>query len=142
MDLTAVRDGLVDAVSGIAGLTVSASIPKSVFEPHFYVGPISVDFDRAMGRGMDELTVDCRLLVSLADDITGATTLDAFMAGSGSQSIKAALEAARGAPGSPALAGACDDFHVMRIEGYGIYQHGATDYLGARFIVRVIGDGA
>lgn len=141
MDIAAVRAGLAAAAATITGLTTYAYVPDSVTEPCFYPGGYEVDFDRAFVRGLDEVNFTCYILVSRADDATGQARLDAFLKGSGATSLKAALEAARGAPGQLALSGAADDLHVTRVEGYGQYTIGDTVYYGAKLLVTVIGSG-
>lgn len=142
MDIALVRTRLAEAVSTITGLKTFSYVPDSMPEPAFMVGEVEIEFDRTFGRGQDEMTVTCRVLVSRADDRSGQSKLDGYLAGSGLLSIKAALEAARGAPGSPALGGACDDFRVERVLGYQVYTVGDARYYGADFIVRVIGSGS
>jgi hypothetical protein len=84
---------------------------------------------------MDEITVSCRLLVSRATDWAGQAQLDAYLIGSGTNSIKAALESDR------TLGGKCDDSNVTRISGYHQYEVGSTYYYGAEISVHVIGSG-
>lgn len=141
MDLEAVCTGLADAATAIDGLTCLDYVPDSVTTPCFYTGEVEVDYDKAFARGLDIVTVTCRLLVSRADDRSGQAELKQFMAGSGPRSVKEALEAARGAPGEAALGGACDDLHVQRMQGHRQYTVGDTAYYGAEWVVRVIGSG-
>jgi hypothetical protein len=137
-----IREGLADAVrSAIPSLNCFGYVPDAVPEPCFYAGEVEVDFDRAFGRGMDEIRVTCRLLVSRADDRAGQAALDRYLAGSGPLSVKAALVAARGAPGEAALGGLCDDLHLMRVQAYRMYQVGEIQFFGAELIVRIIGEG-
>ena len=58
-----------------------------------------------------------------------------FLRPSGPGSIKAALEADR------TLGGLVDALVVAKRFGYGVYDVGGIDYLGARFTVRVWGRG-
>lgn len=142
MDVGPIRDALADAVRvAVPTLNCFGYCPDSVPEPCFYVGEVEIDFDKTFGRGMDELRVTCRLLVSRADDRAGQAALDTYLAGSGATSIKAALVAARGAPGVAALGGLCDDLHLVRVQGYRMYQVGEVQFYGAEMIVRIIGEG-
>lgn len=141
MNILLVRQRLAAAAATITGLECLPYVPWQVPEPCFFVGEVDVQFDQAMNRGLDRATVICRLLVSKADDLSGQALLDGYLAGAGATSVKAALEAARGAPGVAALSGACDDFRVTSIRGYGLFTHGANTYLGAEFVVDVIGSG-
>lgn len=142
MEPGAIREALAEAVgSAITSINAFGYCPDSVPEPCFYAGEVEIDFDRAFQRGMDELRITCRLLVSRADDRSGQAALDRYLAGSGPDSVKAAIEAARGAPGQPALGGLCDDLHLMRVQGYRMYQVGEVQFYGAELIVRIIGEG-
>lgn len=142
MEPGAIREALAAAVRDVQpALNCFGYCPDSVPEPCFYAGEVEVDFDRAFGRGMDEMRVTCRLLVSRADDRSGQAALDMYLTGSGPTSVKAAIEAARGAPGEAALGGLCDDLHVVRVQGYRMYQVGEVQFYGAELIVRLIGEG-
>ncbi|WP_432135150.1 hypothetical protein [Streptomyces sp. bgisy154] len=148
MDIYSVRTGLADAAravtmpSGIAKLTATPYAPDSVNAPHFYVGDYTINFDRVMRRGLDEVEFTCAVVVSRSDDLSGQKVLDGLLSGAGAGSLKAALEAARGAPGEFALGGAADDLHVMRMQSYRFYEIAGIQYLGAELVVKVIGDGS
>lgn len=135
MDIALVRQGLADNANAIEDLRCFGYIPDSVAPPAFFVGEVEITFDRTFGRGLDELSIRCRLLVSAADDRAGQKALDRYLAGSGDWSVKEALESER------TLDGQCDDLHVMRVIGYGKYDLNDVPYLGAEFLVRVIGEG-
>lgn len=135
MDISLVRERLASAADTITGLTCTGFVPDSVSEPHFYTAETDVTYDRTFGGDMD-LQVTCRVLVSRSDDRASQKLLDGYLKGSGAVSLKAALE------DDPTLAGACDDLHVVRVQGYRWYEHGTSQYVGAELIVRVIGDGS
>lgn len=142
MDVAAIRAAVPAAVgTAIPELTCLPYLPDAVPEPCFYAGEVEIDFDRTYQRGMDEIELTCRLLVSRGDDLAGQARLDSYMAGSGPLSVKAALDAARGAPGQAALGGLADDIHLRRVQGHRLYQVGNVMYYGAEFIVRIIGRG-
>ncbi|MEV6790901.1 hypothetical protein AB0M87_02645 [Streptomyces sp. NPDC051320] len=147
MQISLVRDAIADAATavvlpaGIGKLTCSGFTPDSVVAPHFFVAEYTQDFDKAMRRALDELEFTCRVLVSRADDRASQRVLDGMLSGSGSASLKVAIEAARGAPGEFALGGLAHDLHVMRMQGYRWYEHEGAQYVGAELIVKVIGDG-
>lgn len=152
MDLARIRQGIADAVKAVGldaqglKLTCTPYVPDSVTVPAFYVSGVdeityATTFG-APGAGLADLTLQCTVLVSRASDRDGQAALDAYLSTSTGQSIYAAIEAARGAPGAPALAGACDDLHVTGASGYGQYTVGDGVYYGARFQVHVIGSGA
>lgn len=147
MQLSAIREAIAAAArtavlpAGLPKLTCSGYTPDSVVAPHFFAGEYDLDFDKAMGRALDEVELTCRVLVGRADDASAQRTLDALLSGSGPASLKTCIEAARGAPGEAALGGLCDDFHIKRIQGYRWYEHASTQYVGAELIIRIIGDG-
>jgi hypothetical protein len=148
MQISAVREALADAAraavlpDGLPKLTCSGYVPDAVIAPHFFVAEYEQDFDKAMARGLDELVFTARVLVSRADDQSAQRLLDSMLSGSGPASLKAALEAARGAPGEYALGGLAHDLHVMRVQGYRWYEHAGSTYVGAELMIKVIGEGA
>lgn len=142
MDVGAIREAVPAAVgAAIPSLNCLGYLPDAIPEPCFYSGEVEIDFDRAFGRGLDEIELTCRLLVARSDDLSGQARLDSYMAGSGPLSVKAAIDAARGAPGEAALGGLCDDLHLRRVQGHRLYQVGNVMYYGAEFIIRIIGKG-
>ncbi|WP_406420903.1 hypothetical protein [Streptomyces sp. NBC_00842] len=146
MQMSAVRDAIADAARAVvlpaaAKLTATGYTPDSVTEPHFFCGEYSIEFDKAMGRGLDTAELTCRVLVGLADDEAAQRLLDAMLSGSGPASLKQAVEAARGAPGEYALGGLAHDLHVMRVQGYRWYEHQGNQYIGAEIIIKIIGEG-
>ncbi|MFJ8743422.1 hypothetical protein ACIRL2_29105 [Embleya sp. NPDC127516] len=148
MQISAVRAAIATAARAvvlpkIAGhLTCSGFTPDAVIEPHFFVGEYNITYDKAFGRGQDEVEFTARVLVGRADDRTAQAHLDAMLSGGGPASLKQAIEAARGAPGEAALGGLADDLHVVRVAGYRWYEHAGTQYVGAELTIRVIGDGS
>lgn len=142
MDLAVVRKELADAMVTIRPrLNRYPRVPGAPTVPCAYVVPESCRYDRAMARGLDEIRFTVRVLSSRADDEAGQDLLDSYLAGSGQSSIKAAIEAARGAPGQLALNGACHDLRVEGWSNYTMFEHAGVQYLGAELSVLVIGQG-
>ncbi|WP_329426833.1 hypothetical protein OG339_42240 [Streptosporangium sp. NBC_01495] len=142
MDLGDIKVVLAAAVRAeVPSLACFGYVPDSIPEPCFFVGEAEIEFDKTFGRGLDEVTLTCRLLVSRSDDRSGQAALDRYLSGSGPRSIKRAIETARGAPGEHALGGLADDLHLMRVQAYRMYQVGEHNYYGAELMVRVIGEG-
>jgi hypothetical protein len=147
VQISPIRDAIADAArtvtlpAGIGKLTATGYVPDSIAEPCFFVAEVEVTYDRAMGRGMDELVFTCRVLVGRQDDRTSQRVLDGLLSGSGPASLKQAIEAARGAPGQAALGGLADDLHLQRVQGYRWYEHAGTTYVGAELIIKAIGPG-
>ncbi|MFG2699533.1 hypothetical protein [Streptomyces sp. NPDC048386] len=147
MQISDVRAAIATAASavvlpdGIGKLTCTGYTPDSIVAPHFFVAEYTQDYDKAFGRSKDELEFTSRVLVSRSDDQASQRILDAMLSGSGTASLKVAIEAARGAPGEYALGGLADDLHVTRVQGYRWYEHEGAQYVGAELIIRVIGNG-
>ncbi len=147
MQISAIRDAIADAAravvlpAGIGKLVCTGYVPDAVTTPCFFVGEVDITFDKTMGRGTDELMVTCRVLAGRADDRSAQRILDALLSGAGTASLKAAIEAARGAPGQMALGGLADDLHLQRVQGYRWYEHAGSSYVGAELAIRVIGPG-
>jgi hypothetical protein len=139
MDISAVAQGMADAVSGLVSdgevLTGFRYMPDSVPVPAFVQGDVEIDFDRTFGRGMDELVFRPVLLVGRADDMAAQDRLNAFLSGGGPSALKAALEA------DGTLGGVCDDLHVRRVTGRRQYTVGEATYVGAELEILVIGTG-
>ena len=148
MQISQVRDAIADAArvvvlpAGIGKLTCTGYVPDSIVAPCFFVGEVEVNYDKAMGRKLDELLFTCRVLAGRADDRSAQRILDALLSGAGPASLKQAIEAARGAPGEMALGGLADDLHLQRVQGYRWYEHQGSSFVGAERAIKVIGDGS
>lgn len=148
MQISPIREAIAAATravvlpDGIAKLTCTGYVPDSIVAPHFFVAEYEQDFDRAMGRGLDELTFTSRVLVSRTDDQFAQRILDGMLCGSGPASLKEVIELARGGPGEYALGGLAHDLHVTRVQGYRWYEHAGATYVGAELAIKVIGEGS
>ncbi|WP_075662209.1 hypothetical protein [Streptomyces acidiscabies] len=148
MQISAVREALAEAAravvlpDGVPKLTCSGYVPDAANAPHFFVAEWEQDFDKAMGRGLDEVVFTTRVLVARGDDQSSQRLLDSMLSGSGPASLKAAIEAARGGPGEYALGGLAHDLHVTRVQGYRWYEHAGSTYVGAELMIKVIGEGS
>lgn len=147
MDMYAIRAAVADAArtvvlpAGIPKLTAHGYTPDSIVAPCFFTAEYDVTFDKAMGRALDEVELTCRVLVSRTDDASAQRLLDYLLSGSGPASLKAAMVAARGAPGEYALGGLAHDLHLKRVQGYRWYEHQGTQYVGAELVITIIGEG-
>jgi len=148
MQISAVRKAIAEAAravvlpDGVPKLTCSSYVPDAANAPHFFVAEWEQDFDKAMGRGLDEVVFTTRVLVARGDDESSQRILDSMLSGSGPASLKAAIEAARGGPGEFALGGLAHDLQVQRVQGYRWYEHAGATYVGAELMIKVIGEGA
>ena len=148
MDIPAIREALADVArtvvlpDGIKKLTCTSYVPDAVTAPHFFLAEYEQDFDKVMGRGLDEIVFTTRVLVGRADDRAAQRILDLMLSGSGPASLKQAIEVGRGGPGEYALGGLAHDLHVQRVQGYRWYEHAGATYVGAELMIKVIGEGA
>lgn len=146
MDVVTVLQRLVAAAGTVTLVPPRAVqmldyVPDDVEPPTIYPDAVKVDFDQTMNRGTDKLTVRLRMLCARTDDREGQHMLYGALAGSGASSVKAAIEAAKGAPGVGALAGACDDLHVSEVGEARWYEIAGVRYVGADFTVVIYGSG-
>lgn len=139
MDIAAVRAALASAAedaAGTTGLTCHGYIPDSITPPTLFVAGYVIGYDTAAARGSDTVTYTLRLLASRADDQSGQARIDAWAAGSGAGSLKAAIEA------DPSLGGLVDWTHMTAMDTSDLVVHAGTVYYGAEITVEVTGDGA
>jgi hypothetical protein len=137
VNISTIRTELAAAIDNITGLRVSSFMPDKLSVPAAVVEVESIDLDKTHGNNLHELVFKIRVYASRATDRSGQAKLDGYLAGSGSGSIRAALETARGVPGAQALNGAAEDLRLTGVDGYGVYRVGETDYYGAELSVTV-----
>lgn len=143
MDISAVRAAVAAQISSVipAPLTALAYVPNMPTVPCVYVKPKTINYDRAMRHGCETQDYEVVVIVSKADDVSSQQSLDAYIHGTGSLSIKAAIEAGRAQYGGTAYIGVLDDLWVSACSAYQFYVFGSTQFLGATFDMSVIGDG-
>lgn len=91
----------------------------------------ALQFDSSFGRGSDEYVFTLAVVVSRTVDRAAADQLDKFLAPSGAESIKAAIEA------DPTLGGAAHFAHVDRVVQYGALVWNGMSFFGAQIVVEV-----
>jgi hypothetical protein len=126
------RAGLATNLATISGLRTSAFIPDNPSPPIAIVVPQRIDFDQAMGRGMDEYSFDIVVIANRMSERTAQTTLDGYCNPSGALSVKTALEIDK------TLGGKAFDLRVTDMSSYTALALGETTYLAATFSVTVI----
>jgi hypothetical protein len=127
-----VRDGLKTALQNIAGLRVYDTIPENPQPPAAIVGQLDMNFDINNARGLDLATVEVYLLVQRMDVRSGQNKLDGFLAGSGDNSVKAAIEADK------TLGGVCNTLRVLSAES-GQYESAGIMLLSYRYRISIWG---
>lgn len=131
MSLTAIREGLASRLGTIDGLRTAAYVPDQVAPPVAIPIPTGITFDTTFARGMDEYTFTVLVLVGSQSDRASQSLMDGYCAGSGSTSIKAAIE------GDKTLGGSAFDCRVMEMRNYQQTPVGDQMYLSAEFTVQV-----
>jgi hypothetical protein len=131
--LSSIRSGLSTRLATISGMSVYSYVPDSIEPPTAVVGVMSsVDYDSTMSRGSDLYEIPLYLYVSRVDAELSQDSLDEFLAGSGSKSIKQAIE------GDSTLGGVVSSARVVEASNYGVYTINSIDYLGVEFSVEII----
>ena len=108
--ISSLRGGAATALDTITAIrTVYDYIPDTApATPSAIVGNVSIDWDDANARGLDAATFSVYVVVSRMSERSGADTLDSLLAGSGSGSVKTALES------GGTLSGSCSTMRVTR----------------------------
>ncbi len=134
--LQAIREGIAANLETLNGVQQSAYLLANPTPPAAEVQPGEIEYDLAMGRGLDRWNLTVRVFVGFTSDKGAQIRLDKMLAPSGVDSVKAAIEA------EPTLGGACDDLHVKRCTGYRLYNRaGQAAVLGAEWEIEVLASG-
>ena len=131
-NINGVRDALKANLQTITTLRVYDLIPDVVVPPCAVVGQLDFQFDIDNQRGLDQASVDIFVIVQRISERTGQDKLDNFLAGSGSGSIKTAIESNR------TLGGLVDTLRVITAES-GTYSSGDQSFLSYRYNVTIWG---
>jgi hypothetical protein len=136
MDISAVRAALAANLSAITGMQVSPYMLSNPTPPAAHVFPAEVEFDRAMGRGLDFMVFTLQVLAGTVSNEQAQRDLDAYLVGSGPTSVKEAIESDK------TLGGACEDLRVIGATGYRtIVQEGQAPVLVCDWRVELHGRG-
>ena len=125
------RDGLAANLAAIRGLRTSALVPDQVNPPIAVVTLDSITFDESYQRGLDQYRFTVVVVVGRVAERSAQNNLDAYLAPSGSTSIKAAIEADR------TLGGKAQTLRVTEAQGGQPAVVGDVTYLTATFTVAV-----
>ena len=131
--LSSIRSGIATNLGNISSLTVFGFVPDSIEPPTAVVGVVdNIEYDTSMARGADTYSIPVFLYVSRIDAQDSQDTLDAFLASSGSSSVKAQVES------DITLGGQAQSVRVVEADNYGVYTINNIDYLGVEFMIEVI----
>jgi len=132
MNPSQVRDGLKTRLQTITGLRAYDLIPDTVVPPCAVVGQLDFTFDIDNARGLDQAQVDALVIVQRFSERAGQDKLDAYLAGSGASSIKAAIE------GDRTLGGTVNTLRVTGAEA-GTYDSQGVTFLSYRYRITIWG---
>jgi hypothetical protein len=126
-------DELGVALSSITGLRVLPYWPENISPPTAIVGlPDSCEFDKGFSRGSDRATFPVTVVVGRVDVRTARNNLSDYASGSGSSSVKAAVE-----DHAPI---AYHSARVTKVE-FGAIQIGGVEYVAATFDIDISAPG-
>jgi hypothetical protein len=126
------RTGIATNLATIQGLRTSATVPDQINPPIAVVMPSSIEYDLAFARsGGDEYEFTVMVIVGRVDERMAQNKLDAYCSGSGTQSIKAAIES------NKTLGGKAFDCRVTSLRNYNQVSVADVTYLAAEFVVQV-----
>lgn len=128
------RDGLKANLATITGLRTTDTVPDNPSPPISVIVPQSVKYDDTFQRGMNTYTFSVLVIVQRSSERTGQNSLDAFVSGTGSKSIKRAVESDK------TLGGKAFDVRVTDLRNYGDITIGEINYFSAEFIVLCYAD--
>ena len=100
--------------------------------PSAIVGQLALFFDQTAQRGLDRATVEIIVIASRMVERSGQDTLDTLLAGTGSGSVKTAIESDK------TLGGAVSTLQVTTATP-GQVTIGSIDYLGYNYSVEIYG---
>lgn len=124
LNVSTQMDNLGTALATITGLRVFDFTPDNAYPPFAVVSmPEEVRYDNTAQRGTDEAVFEITVAVGKVSDRSARDQLAAYLAGTGSSSVKAAV----------------DSSGLRRVESARVVviTLGANEYLAAVFSVRV-----
>lgn len=132
INISGVRDALGKNLQTITGMRVYDTIPDVVVPPCAIVGQLDFTFDIDNARGLDQASVDVYVIVQRISERAGQDKLDELLAGTGTKSIKTALESDR------TLGGLVNTLRVLTAES-GTYVSGDVTFLSYRYNLTIWG---
>lgn len=126
INISGVRDALGKNLQTITGMRVYDTIPDVVVPPCAIVGQLDFTFDIDNARGLDQASVDVYVIVQRISERAGQDKLDELLSGTGTKSIKTALESDR------TLGGLVNTLRVLTAES-GTYVSGDVTFLSYRY---------
>ena len=131
-NINGVREAIKTNLQNITNLRIYDTIPDVVTPPCAVVGQLDFTFDIDNMRGLDQASVDVYVIVQRISERTGQDKLDLLLAGTGTGSIKTALESDR------SLGGLVDTLRVISADS-GTYVSGEQSFLSYRYNLTIWG---
>jgi hypothetical protein len=128
------RTGIATNLATITGLRTSAFMPDNPNPPIAVVMPSSISYDDTFNRGMQTYVFNVLVIVGRVDERTAQSNLDAFVSGTGTSSVKRAIEVDK------TLGGKAFDTRVTEMRNYGQLSIQDILYLTGEFTVLVYAD--
>jgi hypothetical protein len=132
INISGVREAIGNNLQTITGMRVYDIIPDVVVPPCAIVGQLDFTFDIDNARGLDQASVDVYVIVQRISERSGQDKLDELLAGTGTRSIKTALESDR------TLGGLVNTLRVLTAES-GTYVSGDVTFLSYRYNLAIWG---
>jgi len=132
VNIASVRDAMAAKLEALTGVRVFSYVPDSVPVPAAVVGNVTINFDDAQNRGLDQGTCDVLLIVSRMAERSAQETLDKWLNTTGVGSVKTILEA------DQSLNGTVSAVRIPRAEPITI-EYGGVAYFGYRYEVTFYG---
>lgn len=133
MNLADVMDQVATQLDTISGLRVFAFPPDHLNPPAAVVSyPDSYNYDETYGRGMDRISLPVVVVVGKVSDRASRDNLATYADGSGSDSVKAVVEA-----------GTYTAFDTVRVESvdFDVVDIAGISYMAALFTLDIAGSG-
>jgi hypothetical protein len=145
--LTDIREGLAANLRAV--LTSVQVVPYMLSSPtpptvHLYPGGGTelIEYDLAFGRGLDRWSFTVQAFVGTSSDQGAQMKLDEFIASSGPQSVKAAVESDQTLAGALTINPGESPVRVISCSGYRLFaREGNSPVLGAEWNVEVLATG-
>lgn len=132
--LSQVRADLAERLETITGLYVYPYVPEQIEWPAVVVGmPERVEYTLTYGPTGLTWHIPLRLYAARFDAETAQETIDQYVAATGSQSIRTALE-----DGTSTLSSSWHYVKVVECRDFGGYRIADVDYIGCELLVEVV----
>jgi hypothetical protein len=107
-----IREGFAANLRSLDGYQVSPYMLTNFTPPVVWVARCDVEYDRAMGRGLDYWTFTIQAVTGLVVDVGAQQKIDQLLAPSGATSVKQAIESDK------TLGGLVPNLTVLSSNGY------------------------